>query len=424
MLLLQTYSCEYMATIRLQNFGPIKDTGVITLNDVTLVIGHQSSGKSAFMKVLCYCRWLEKKIMTSFEDVIPYYTHNKKFMIELMQFHRLNDLYFTADTKILYDGDVITISFPGRKMNAKILRKEDKWDGRFNTKLCYIPAERNLVSAVKNIDKSYKTTERDVLFNFILEWAEGREPYDSEHPIPLTLTADFKYYNEDEKDIIVLPNGEKITAFYASSGVQSVVPINVMSDYLLSLIGKSARFSRSDLTNVLMEILKSSDTMHKVEVNMADQRIAENFKKKMQYQSMQLFVEEPEQNLFPDAQRNVIQNLVRTIKKAKGLSAHQTSLVMTTHSPYVLSTLNVLMADAAADMQLHGDYRLAEIIDQTTLLPLSAYSAYYIDENGIFRDIKETELSMISGVDLDGVSDWVNEHIGMLNQILYADDEK
>ena len=50
-----------MATIRLKNFGPIKDTGLIELSQILLIIGRQSSGKSTFMKVLCYCRWLEKK---------------------------------------------------------------------------------------------------------------------------------------------------------------------------------------------------------------------------------------------------------------------------------------------------------------------------------------------------------------------------
>ena len=146
-----------MATIRIKNLGPIKDTGLIGLTDVLLVIGRQSSGKSTFMKVLCYCRWIEKKVMTSFENTIQSYTHNKRFIRELKQFHRVDEMYFGDDTEIMYDGDVITISLTGANQNAKIVRKQDAWDDRYNSKLSYIPAERNLISAVRNIDSTYKS---------------------------------------------------------------------------------------------------------------------------------------------------------------------------------------------------------------------------------------------------------------------------
>ena len=139
----------------------------------------------------------------------------------------------------------------------------------------------------------------------------------------------------------------------------------------------------------------------------------------MKYQSMQLFIEEPEQNLYPDAQRMLIQNLVRRVKNASLEGKHKSMIVMTTHSPYVLSTLNVLMADSAAKEKFVGNKQIDEIIDNTTLLSLNAYSAYYIDAFGIFKNIKDTELSMFSGIDLDQVSDWVDEHIYELNKIIY-----
>ena len=39
-----------MATIRIKNLGPIKDTGLIGLTDVLLVIGRQSSGKTSLCR--------------------------------------------------------------------------------------------------------------------------------------------------------------------------------------------------------------------------------------------------------------------------------------------------------------------------------------------------------------------------------------
>lgn len=52
-----------MATIQIKNIGPITDTGIIPLTSVMLVIGKQSSGKSTFLKILCFCRWMGKLIM-------------------------------------------------------------------------------------------------------------------------------------------------------------------------------------------------------------------------------------------------------------------------------------------------------------------------------------------------------------------------
>lgn len=63
-------------------------------------------------------------------------------------------------------------------------------------------------------------------------------------------------------------------------------------------------------------------------------------------------------------------------------------LMLTTHSPYVLSVLNALIADAAAKKQKPDDDRLNEIIDESTLLPVEAYSAYYINKDGVLRILK------------------------------------
>lgn len=411
-----------MATIQIKNLGPIKDTGLINLTDVLLVIGRQSSGKSTFMKVLCFCRWIEKKIMTSFDNTIQAYTHNKRFTRDLKQFHRIDEMYFKEGTEIIYDGDVVTISLTGVDQNAKINRKLEAWEDRYNSKLSYIPAERNLVSAVQNINDTYKAKERDSIFNFIQEWYEAKDTYGSDNKLNLSLTDDFKYYSDKGLDYVVLPNGKPITSFYASSGVQSIMPIDVMTDYIMGVVGKVVKFSMTDLMNRLMESL---DTDVRNEIVHGAHEVTEEelapIREKMKYQSAQLFIEEPEQNLYPDAQRKLVQNIIRHLKAVKSVGKHRSMVVLTTHSPYVLSTLNVLMADAAAVEKKPGDERLKDVVDESTLLPTDAFSAYFINKDGVFEDIKDMEIPMLSGIDLDSVSDWVDEHVGRINEILYAE---
>ena len=411
-----------MATIQIKNLGPIKDTGLINLTDVLLVIGRQSSGKSTFMKVLCFCRWIEKKIMTSFDKTIQAYTHNKRFTKDLKQFYRIDEIYFKEDTEIIYDGDVVTISLTGVNQNAKINRKQEAWEDRYNSKLSYIPAERNLVSAIQNINDTYKAKERDSIFNFIQEWYEAKDTYDSDNKLTLSLTDDFKYYSDIGLDYVVLPNGKPITSFYASSGVQSIMPIDVMTDYVMGVVGKVVKFSMSDLMNRLMESLNTdvrNEIVHGAH-EVTEKELAP-IREKMKYQSAQLFIEEPEQNLYPDAQRKLVQNIIRHLKAVKSVGKHRSMVVLTTHSPYVLSTLNVLMADAAAVEKKPGDERLKDVVDESTLLPTDAFSAYFINKDGVFEDIKDMEIPMLSGIDLDSVSDWVDEHVGRINEILYAE---
>ena len=117
----------------------------------------------------------------------------------------------------------------------------------------------------------------------------------------------------------------------------------------------------------------------------------------------------------------LILNLVRRIKKAQTVPNKQSLLMLTTHSPYVLSTMNVLIADAAAKQQKPKDARLNEIIEESTLLPVEAYSAYYITREGTFENIKDLDIPMFSGIDLDSVSDWVDEHVSRINDILYTE---
>ena len=411
-----------MATIQIKNLGPIKDTGLINLTDVLLVIGRQSSGKSTFMKVLCFCRWIEKKIMTSFDKTIQAYTHNKRFTKDLKQFYRIDEIYFKEDTEIIYDGDVVTISLTGVNQNAKINRKQEAWEDRYNSKLSYIPAERNLVSAIQNINDTYKAKERDSIFNFIQEWYEAKETYGSDNKLTLSLTDDFKYYSDIGLDYVVLPNGKPITSFYASSGVQSIMPSDVMTDYVMGVVGKVVKFSMSDLMNRLMESLDTdvrNENVHGAH-EVTEEELAPT-REKMKYQSAQLFIEEPEQNLYPDAQRKLVQNIIRHLKAVKSVGKHRSMVVLTTHSPYVLSTLNVLMADAAAVEKKPGDERLKDVVDESTLLPTDAFSAYFINKDGVFEDIKDMEIPMLSGIDLDSVSDWVDEHVGRINEILYAE---
>lgn len=386
-----------MASLHITNFGPITDSTEIELTPLTMLIGRQSSGKSTFMKVLCFCRWVEKRVMVSADNLVYQYTHYNRFVKELKLFYRLNDEYFKEETSLIYEGDAVKISYLGKNGNAIIQPKSSFAQRRYNSKLTYIPAERNLVSAIQNVDKAYKATERDVLFNFIYEWDEAKQPYTHERPFKLAATGGFSYVNKAGVDILLRADGSETPAFYASSGMQSVMPLDVMTHYVTQCVGQNAPLSMHERNEI-----------SKAEPHGAAQRLV--------YQSAQLFIEEPEQNLYPESQKMVAMSLVRALKKALEKGTEQSWVVVTTHSPYLVSVLNTLLAAAVVEERgLQQD-----VIKADCILPSSAISGYYINEAGVFQSIFDAEVPMLSGNDLDSVSDWVEEGISQLNEILYA----
>ena len=60
------------------------------------------------------------------------------------------------------------------------------------------------------------------------------------------------------------------------------------------------------------------------------------------------------------------------------------------------------------------------VVADDCILSSKSISGFYIDENGIFQNIMDSEIPMLSGNDLDGVSEWVDESISKLNEILFA----
>ena len=54
------------------------------------------------------------------------------------------------------------------------------------------------------------------------------------------------------------------------------------------------------------------------------------------------------------------------------------------------------------------------------ILPDGSISAYLIKDDGTLQDIVDSELQMVSGNELDSVSNWVDDRIAKYNEIIYG----
>lgn len=406
-----------MASISIKNIGPLSETGTIESGRFNIIVGKQSTGKSTLMKILCFCQWLEKQIMTGDEKSLYAYTHYSRFLRELKQFHRLNDTFFKAQSEIHYSGECIDIDLVGNK-NVRIVRHADFEQKRHNTKLSFIPSERNLASAIKNVDRAYRSNDYDVLFNHIFEWGEAKEYTSEKQPADLSVVGNMEYYYDAklDTDTIRLRNSrDTFSPFYASSGVQSVLPIVVMTDYFTGpVFSNMIDLSKQNIANFFKQ-LTSTKTQNDRDIVSVMNQAARVFK----YRNTRLFIEEPEQNLFPESQQALVGHIVARINEASHKTGVSSSVMITTHSPYVVTAFNVLIKASQAEKKKPED--TYKIVPKGQIIPIDEVRAYYIHENGTLSDIRDTEIGMISGIELDHASDSVEDKLTLLNDVIYAE---
>lgn len=91
-------------------------------------------------------------------------------------------------------------------------------------------------------------------------------------------------------------------------------------------------------------------------------------------------------------------------------------ITIATHSPYILSALNVLMA--ASEAYLKDPEQTAAVVPEKYILNKDCVSAYYVREDGFVSDIIDKDIYMVDGTYLDAASSFVEETLDKLNDII------
>lgn len=342
-----------MSTITIKNIGPVKDV-TLNLNKVNVIMGPQSSGKSTIAKIISFCTWLNKV-----HAIRPYWllkNRDIKLLDFLKKYHRLGDEYFSDDSLIEYNGTSISFSYNNDGKKKVSVGFKGNREIR-NRKVIYIPAERNFASVIPNL-RSY-TEDNDNIQDFIKNWYEAKRKYSKSHSLKI-LNLGVNFYNAENLDIdrLTLGNGKDIRLQIASSGLQSVVPLVTLFDYVARGIFKESRPMSVEETDQLIrqinqmikqretsEDTKSKDVDSENLAMLYDLLISKN------YSSSTLIIEEPEQNLFPDTQKDLIYYMLQLLNETD----RDHCLIMTTHSPYILYAINNCMMGALVKEKIPDD---------------------------------------------------------------------
>lgn len=350
-----------MRHLTIRNIGPIKESE-IELKRFNFIIGPQSSGKSTVAKILSTCCWVEKEVATTMNE--NFIADGDSFIALMEDFHKMVD-YFYKDSEIEFETDVINITLKGKEFRIR-LKNQDLYK---REKICYVPSERNAVTLPELQGFEFGQTN---LRSFLFDWYHAREFYGEDNKTDILNLGVRYYYDPDEqkyKDRIEHVNGKtyKIPLGSASSGLQSVVPLQIMVQYYTNQYFKTFAEKTSFDSDVKTRIIQScvidkyvlsvvypgfdptnrgklikeqNDRIH--EGNPEARALLEKYRVELDRLTVPVrtsfIVEEPEQNLYPFTQIELLEAIVKLCYNERSHGC-----TITTHSPFILNYLNVLI---------------------------------------------------------------------------------
>lgn len=410
--------------IRIRNYGPLGigttelDGGSLTVPKFTFFIGDQGSGKSTVAKLLSTLSWTEKAMV---RKTIEPKSLSLERLSGLLLNQNLPKEYITDDTEIEYCGKAYTISLSDKTVKVTASAEASDY---LCPQIMYYPSERNILSVMDNPWEVRGFPEMVVglateYLNAQLSSGRRAKAFFNDYKMDFNPVSRQSFIQDPEKKI-------RIPLSSASSGLQSVAPLMVVSDYLTKKlhadlpdrmrnegIGTRARVIEAVHNYELKEKLRSffSSAIKDVFTN-EDLNELGNVAGRFVNTTLLQIVEEPEQNLYPTSQVSAIQRLIRNTNSIG-------RLIVTTHSPYILSAVNNFIF--AYDLR-DKIRKCPKGISREDFIRYEDVDAYKI-EDGKIIPILDDEARMIDATKIDECSIDINRQFDKLMEIRERVDE-
>ena len=297
-----------------------------------------------------------------------------------LNYHRLENylkVNGTDNAIIEYDGDAYSIKYEKGSLTIN-----EKISGPVYPlpQIMYVPAERNFITYVKT-PKELKLASPS-LIEFLTEFDHAK--YDMKGLVQLPINNVNVEYDRLNDTLNLKGEDYKIRLTEASSGFQSLVPLYLVSDYLAKSVKKQSENKepmsseeRERFRKRVAEIL-SNESLTEEQRRIALSVLSSKFNKT----AFVNIVEEPEQNLFPSSQWNVLKSLL-----AFNNMNSSNKLIMTTHSPYIVNFLSIAAQGNYLKNKIDSSSKTNELLPQlNTIIPEKALvsiediAVYQLDE--------------------------------------------
>ncbi len=422
-----------MQKISISNLGPVKRCE-LEINDFTVFTGPQASGKSTIAKSIFFFKniknilfeqvkkkclfqhsiaeeslnlslknYIEREIRSNFlqtfgttwhmdTDLNLTYHYTDETWIEISlraEFDSPNYIWidFSHDlTKFIYQLEKTLKNASNLALGSELpmLKNEIATFFKDTSEIIYIPAGRSMITLL--------STQLSYIYSFMDDTQKK--------------SLDYCTQNYLERILRLKPE-------FISSAAQMIQDTIRLTD---RKINKPLLLSAAELINAILqgeyryvdgeERLQISKSKY-VKINFASSGQQEvvwilnvMFYHLLNNKKTCFIIEEPESHLFPNAQKLISE----FIALAKNDGKNQ--IFITTHSPYILGTINnLLYADKISEIV--DKSKLESIISSNKWLKFSILSAYFID-HGFVSSCTDDEFGSIKNEIIDGASEDIN----------------
>ena len=391
-----------METLKIKNFFPVADAD-IEIKPLTVFIGESASGKSVILKLLSLFRWIHKKV--SLRELSKKVGKNdERFRIEkMLRDSGLED--FCVKGSI---AEYTTDDFYARIACNGKLQLKTNWLNKKNPftleKIAFVPDDRFSIPLLLNNQLRVIT----IPFHLEKTFEDFRVAFDALSAEKKVKIETFNVellrdkYGIQHRFFIKNQGGAKTQLHNASSGMKSVSTIEVIAQHFAN----DKEYVESGLNNYVVSLfskLKEKDPAAFV-----------NKIKKAEFNKprFSLFIEEPELSLFPDSQKTLLEYLVRLCFNQ---SEKDIQLAFSTHSPYILTTLNVfLTAHQIAQGNESQKEQVRKIIPEHLWLDAQQFNAFKVKDGKVEAILKN---NLICADEIDEASETIEENLDALLEI-------
>ena len=320
-------------SIIIKNFGPLKEVEIDDIKPLTVFIGKSAGGKSIIMKVIVLMRYIYKMVN------IRSYLKNAKITRSPFKL-RFNSLLhdglkgmITAQTEIYYtveiNGNKYTLKYTNRGLQSDI-NIPDK-DLIF-FKEAYVSGMRSLIPIWASKAVSVKGENLGFFFHETFnDFNDATDVIKEQKLEYLNLKMKVRKSGNRPKLFTIesLQNDAvPIELRYASSGIQTSAPLVAIVHYFAQEFSFKDAFQRS-----VLNYLYKQDLLTKFTPGINRNKLGKY---------VHIHIEEVELSLAPEDQRAFMSNPVEEVFH-KNKKDRKLGLMVSTHSPYIVNHLNVLL---------------------------------------------------------------------------------
>lgn len=432
--------------IRISKFGPIESVSM-NIDEYSIVIGRQASGKSTLSKLIYYFMNLRDEV---YNFVIESLQEGNCVDVSKRLQSLVNKRFVDFFGPTLHDQELHIVFEYTEKAIIEIIA--DKIDRKFiNT----ILPERLLSLVVEIFKQNSEKFKRD--YSKVKLFSSSKINYNDieldkiQKEIRVRLNELFGF----SFDLLFIPAGRSILSTL-SDQLQNIHP-HLLDFTMRSFITKIA-MTNSFFRKSLNEIIKEKERLENKTIwqnkmgktkKMIEKIIKGNyyydenggrivvsngkyvkinFTSSGQQESMwivlslflivldsvdaMVFIEEPEAHLFPDGQKDIT-DFITLVRSYLG-----TRYFITTHSPYILSSINNCLYAGKLKAK---NLKIDKIIDPDLCLSNKSLSAYLV-ENGIITNIIDNEIGLIDVGKIDMCSREINNLYSKLEDLEFTND--